>query len=84
MQYRVLEIERETRSLSILILFSESIINWDKVIGELLLNLVNSSGVWERKLIREIGKRNVKVQKAKHSKKDYKHREKLLIDKFSG
>ncbi|WP_176523665.1 hypothetical protein [Bacillus cereus] len=84
MQYRVLEIERETRSLSILILFSESIINWDKVIGELLLNLVNSSGVLERKLIREIGKRNVKVQKAKHSKKDYKHREKLLIDKFSG
>ncbi|WP_141534218.1 hypothetical protein [Bacillus cereus] len=80
----MLEIERETRSLSILILFSESIINWDKVIGELLLNLVNSSGVLERKLIREIGKRNVKVQKAKHSKKDYKHREKLLIDKFSG
>ncbi len=82
MEYRVLEIERETRSLSMLILSSILTINWNHVTEELLLNLVNSSGVWEKEWLGKLEQQGILVKKAKHSKKDYKHRAKLLLEKL--
>ncbi|WP_411739852.1 Tn7-like element transposition protein TnsE [Peribacillus sp. S4] len=80
-QFKVLEVERENRSLSMLILSSAATVNWNQLIDELLVNLVNSSGVREKELIKAVERRKVIVQKAKHSKKGYKHRAKLLINK---
>lgn len=81
-EFKILEVERENRALSMLILSSTVSINWNQLIDGLLLNLVNSSGTWEKESIQSLDRRNVMVQKAKHSKKGYKHRAKLLINKM--
>lgn len=57
-------------------------LNWNQLIDNLLMNLVNSSGTWEKETIQSVERRNVIIQKAKHSKKGYKHRAKLLINKM--
>lgn len=82
-QYRVLEIERENRSLSMLVMASPLAINWDNVIEEILINLVNSNGVWVKEFILNIWNRGVKVNKAKHSRKSILHRAKLLLEKLN-
>lgn len=81
-RYRVLDIERENRSLSILIMSSPLAINWDNVIEEILLNLVSSSGVWVKEFILDMESRGVSVKKAKHSKKSKIHKAKLLAEKL--
>lgn len=81
-ELKVLEVERENRALSILILSSTVSINWNQLIDSLLLNLVNSSGIWEREVLRNLERKNVVIQKAKHSKKGYKHRAGLLANKM--
>ncbi|MEZ2719683.1 Tn7-like element transposition protein TnsE [Niallia circulans] len=80
-EFKILEVERENRALSMLILSSTVSVNWNQLIDGLLLNLVNSSGTWEKQSIQSLDRRNVMVQKANHSKKEYKHRAKLLINK---
>lgn len=57
-------------------------VHWNQLIDGLLLNLVNSSGTWEREVLRNLERKNVVIQKAKHSKKGYKHRSKLLFNKI--
>ncbi|WP_218066635.1 Tn7-like element transposition protein TnsE [Aerococcus urinaeequi] len=81
-EFKILEVERENRALSMLILSSTSSVNWNQLIDGLLLNLVNSSGTWEREVLESLGRRNIVVRKAKHSKKGYKHRARLLINKI--
>lgn len=81
-EFKILEVERENRALSMLILSSTVSVNWNQLIDALLLNLVNSSGIWEREVLRNLERKNVALQKAKHSKKGYKHRAKLLFNKM--
>lgn len=81
-EFKILEVERENRALSMLILSSTVSVNWNRVVDNLLMNLVNSSGTWERDVLENLEQRNVVAQKAKHSKKDYKHRTKLLFNKI--
>lgn len=81
-EFKILEVERENCALSMLILSSTVSVDWNQMIDQLLMNLVNSSGTWERESIKSVERRNVIVQKAKHSKKGYKHRAELLINKM--
>lgn len=82
-QYRIVEVEREIRSLSMLILSSDLSIDWDNIIEELLLDLVNDSGAWLKASLERLERKGVVVRKAKHSKKNFKHRAKLLYVKLS-
>lgn len=81
-EFKILEVERETRALSMLILSSTVSVNWNQLIDALLLNLVNSSGTWVKESLESLERSNVIIQKAKHSKKGYKHRAKLLVNKM--
>lgn len=81
-EFEILEVERENRALSMLILSSTVPGNWNQLIDSLLMNLINSSGTWEKEIIQNVERKNVIVQKAKHSKKEFKHRAKLLINKM--
>lgn len=81
-EFKILEVERENRALSMLILSSTVSTNWNQLIDSLLLNLVNSSGTWEREVLGNLERGGVIVKKAKHSKKDYQHRAKLLLKKL--
>lgn len=80
--YKVLEIERESRSLSMLILFSINSVEWPSIIQVILLGLVNKNGVWAKGLIMEIDSGGIVVKKAKHSKKSIMHKAKLLFKKM--
>ncbi|MGH2116495.1 Tn7-like element transposition protein TnsE [Aerococcus sp. L_32] len=80
--YFILEIEREYKSLSMFILGAQQGIHWDIVIEQLLGNLVKDNGAWLKESLKEIEDKGVTVQKAKHSKKNYEHRAKLLLSKI--
>ncbi|MFA2811722.1 Tn7-like element transposition protein TnsE [Bacillus mycoides] len=81
-QYKVLEIERESRSLSMLILSSTISVEWSSIIQNILSGLVDKSGAWARELIMEIESEDIIVKKAKHSKKSITHKAKLLLEKL--
>ncbi|PDZ08620.1 hypothetical protein CON70_26800 [Bacillus pseudomycoides] len=81
--YFIIEIERQHKSLAMLILQGQQDIQWDNVIEQLLKNLVKDSGVWLKESLKEIEDKGVTIQKAKHSKKNYKHRASLIAKKFT-
>lgn len=80
-QYKVLEIERESRSLSMLILSSTISMEWSSIIQDMLSGLVDKSGVWAKELITGIERRYC-YKKAKHSRKSIIHKAKLLFEKL--
>ncbi|MGH0796202.1 hypothetical protein ACQVTT_18725 [Bacillus mycoides] len=79
-QYRI--VERESRSLSILILSSDLLIGWYNINEEMLVNLVNDGGTWLKNSLEKIEKKGVLVVKAEHSKKNFKYRARLLYEKI--
>lgn len=81
-QFNIVEIERESRSLSILILSSATIHNWNSIYKSLLLNLVNDNGTWTSKTLKIIENQGVIVMKAKHSSKGIRHRSEILLNKL--
>lgn len=66
-----------------LILHGSQDIQRDTVIEQLLRNLVKDSGAWLKESLKEIEDKGVTIQKAKHSKKNYKHRASLIAKKFT-
>lgn len=78
-QFNIVEIERENRSLSVLILSSSTIHNWNSIYKSLLVNLVNDNGTWTSKTLKIIENQGVIVIKAKHSSKGIQHRSKILL-----
>lgn len=81
-RFNIVEIERENRSLSILILSSSTINNWNPIYKSLLVNLVNDNGTWTSKTLKIIENQGVIVIKAKHSSKGIRHRGELLLNKL--
>lgn len=57
-QYRVFEVARGSRSLSMLILSSDLSMDWDNVLEELPLNLVSDSCTWLKSSLEHIEKRH--------------------------
>ncbi|WP_429698393.1 Tn7-like element transposition protein TnsE [Bacillus mycoides] len=81
-QYKVLEIERKSRSLSMLMLSSTISVEGASIIQNILSGLVDKNGAWVKELIMEIEREGIVVKKAKHSRKNINHRAELLLDKI--
>ena len=81
-QFNIVEIERENRSLSALILSSSTIHNWHPIYNKLLVNLINDNGTWTSKALKIIENQDVIVMKAKHSSKGIRHRSEILLNKL--
>ncbi|MFT8320046.1 MAG: Tn7-like element transposition protein TnsE [Bacillus sp. (in: firmicutes)] len=81
-QFNIIEIERESRSLSMLIISSSITREWRPILNRLLINLVNDSGTWTSKSLRNIESQGITVVKAKHSYKGVQHRSQLLLSKL--
>ncbi|MFC4354808.1 Tn7-like element transposition protein TnsE [Chryseomicrobium sp. FSL W7-1435] len=81
-QFNIIEVERENRSLSMLILSSPNTHNWNAIYHCLLVNLVNSNGAWTSQTLKIIENRGVIVMKAKHSSKGIRHRSNILLNKL--
>ncbi|WP_238343608.1 hypothetical protein [Gracilibacillus saliphilus] len=77
-----MELERENRSLSILILSSSTTHNWHLFYNKLLVNLINDNGTWTSKALKIIENQGVIVMKAKHGSKGIRHRSKILLNKL--
>ncbi|AXF57102.1 Tn7-like element transposition protein TnsE [Salicibibacter kimchii] len=61
-QFNIIEVERERRSLSTLILSSLSRQDWDTIYNHLLMNLVNASGTWSIKSLTYFEGQGVKAR----------------------
>ncbi|WEG12604.1 Tn7-like element transposition protein TnsE [Pullulanibacillus sp. KACC 23026] len=81
-RYRVLEIERENRSLSILILSTKSNVDWTSIIQNALMSLVDKNGTWLKEIITYIETKGVTVKKIKHSRKNVYHKAENLLKKL--
>lgn len=66
----LIEIEREDRALSMLVLKSTNFTNWKEICSIMLLGLVNESGKWSNNSINQVQKTDVKITRKKHSKKN--------------
>ncbi|MGF7060511.1 Tn7-like element transposition protein TnsE [Brassicibacter mesophilus] len=65
-RYNLIEIERQNRSLSILLLYSSKIVNWKKVYLSILLGLVNKSGAWDFSIINKMQKIGISSDRIRH------------------
>ncbi|HDX9578515.1 TPA: hypothetical protein ROX88_002053 [Bacillus pseudomycoides] len=81
-RFSIIEVEREKHSLSMLILSSSVICDWNFIYNRLLVNLVKDSGTWASKSLRLIGNQGIVVAKVRHSDKDIRHRAKKLLNKL--
>lgn len=79
----LIEIEREYKALSILILKANTNINWKWIYSKLLIGLVNESGTWSNEMIGKVEERWIRVCRAKHSKKNNEKKEKFIYDKLT-
>lgn len=80
--YKILEIERENRSLSMMGLYSNANLDWDNVINRLLVELVYNNGVWLSENLNRLEFENILVTKIKHSQKNVQHRARYLLRKL--
>lgn len=81
-RFNIIEVEREHRSLSTIILSSSVNQDWGNIYNHLLMNLVNASGIWVSKSLTYFETQGIKIVKAKHSSKGIRHRAGILLDKF--
>lgn len=79
----LLEIEREDKSLSMLILKSVRVIKWKWVYNMLLFSLVNDSGKWSNNDIERIERMGIVVQRTKHVKKDVYEKVSYIYEKLA-
>lgn len=68
-RYSLIEIEREDKALTTLLLEMSDCIKFDVVYSILLFGLVNESGNWSNDKIKKIEARGTKVHRIKHIKK---------------
>lgn len=68
--YKILEVEREKRALSTLILSGANDIECSFIIRNILSELVNNNGMWAKNLVNKTKTMGIGVVKAKHSNKN--------------
>lgn len=78
----LIEVEREDRALSMLILKSNILVDWKRICSIMLLGLVNESGKWCNEIINKITKKEILVFRKKHSRKGAFENEKLLYERY--
>ncbi|GAB2541405.1 Tn7-like element transposition protein TnsE [Gracilibacillus alcaliphilus] len=81
-RFNIIEVEREHRSLSTLILSSYSNQDWSSTYNQILIKLVNASGTWTRKSLAYFESVGINITKAKHSSNGIRNWARILLGKF--
>lgn len=76
----LIEIEREDKALSMLLLKASTYINWEWVYSELLIGLVNESGKWSNKIIDKLLSFGMFVKRNRHIKKKVYKKERQIYN----
>ena len=69
-EFVMLDVERENKALSILIIRLKYFVNWKSICYKLLFGLVKESGKWNNRYIAEIKDNGALVYRIKHIEKD--------------
>jgi hypothetical protein len=78
----LIEVEREYRALSMIILKKYGSSNWDEVCNRVLIGLVNGSGKWSNKDIEQIKRKGIEVIRSNHIKSSLDEKEGRLLRKI--
>ncbi|RXI48180.1 hypothetical protein DP130_08805 [Clostridium tetani] len=78
----LMEVEREDKALSMLLLKSSRYTKWNWIYSILLLGLVNESGKWSNETISQVKKEGIDVYRNKHIKKKIWEKENLIHKKL--
>lgn len=63
-----IDVERENRSLSMLVLTAKGKVNWKWIYNRLLYGVINESGVWSNDIIDKVIRMGIKVNRKRHKK----------------
>jgi hypothetical protein len=66
MELSLIEVEREEKSLSMLLLYSMKKVNWAKIYYTVTLGLVNKSGTWDSQGIKRLERKGVFSKRIRH------------------
>lgn len=68
--YKIIEVERDKKSLSTLILFSKlSNIDWKLTVQFIMTNLINNSGRWSKNIFEDLKRKYIFIKKYRHLQK---------------
>lgn len=74
-EYSLIEVEREEKSLSMLVLKVNNRVNWNKIYSILLIALIDESGKWSATEIEKLQILGVNILRKKHTRKDIYQKE---------
>jgi hypothetical protein len=80
-EYSLIEVEREDRALSMLILKARKNFKWQWVYSALLLELVNQCGKWSNEVIEKIKGNGIIVNRNKHIQKNINEKVNFIYKK---
>lgn len=78
----LIEIEREDKALSMLILKANNLANWKRIYIILITGLVNESGKWSNEIISQVEKKEIMIIRTKHSKKNIYEKERQTFERL--
>lgn len=78
----LIDVERENRALSMLILKAEDKVNWEQIYSELLIGLVEASGSWSNKNFLQLRRRGCLITRRKHIDKNRYEKERSIYIKL--
>lgn len=78
----LIEVEREDKALSMLVLKGTHVIKWEYIYSIILLGLVNESGKWSNDIIDKIRKKGIIVNRIKHLNKNNYAKEQYIYGKI--
>ncbi|BDB03254.1 hypothetical protein HYH85_15795 [Clostridium botulinum] len=81
-EYSLIEVEREDKALSMLLLKGNILVNWKRIYSIILLGMVNESGKWSNDSIDKVEKMGVVVYRSNHTKKHIHQKEQLIYGKL--
>lgn len=82
-EYSLIEVERENKALSMLLLKSNNKVKWEWIYSKLLLQLVEESGKWSNKVIEKLEAQEVNVYRNKHVKKSVFEKANFIYEKLN-
>lgn len=74
-EYSLIEVEREDKALSMLIVIANHKVKWEWIYSRVLLELVNESGKWSNEVIEKLQEKGNSVFRIKHVNNSYSKQE---------
>jgi hypothetical protein len=69
-QCNLIEVERENKPLSMLVLKSNKLVKWERICSILIIGLVNESGTWHKEDIEQLENEGLVIIRTKHIRKN--------------